>query len=206
MLAKRHHDLTARRTQSVCRLHALLCALTEGGLPKNLSAQRASSELRRIRPVDAVGIARREIALELLGEIRRVDTELTALRTKITAAVRSRGHNRDQRVRRRTRRRRLRVPCAADRAAMRSSTSRAGPSCAPANTCVVQGASTQEGSSSARPGVSSGDRPLTTTPARATRRSRQIWRARRGSSACPPRGERETEVVQSRRCGRIISA
>ena len=87
MLAKRHHDLIARRTQSVCRLHAVLCALIEGGLPKNLSAQRASSELRRIRPVDAVGIARREIALELLGEIRRVDTELTALRTKITAAV-----------------------------------------------------------------------------------------------------------------------
>jgi transposase len=87
MLAKRHHDLTARRTQSVCRLHAVLCAHIEGGVPKNLSAQRASAELRRIRPVDAVGVARREIAVELLGEVRRVDTELVALRTRITAAV-----------------------------------------------------------------------------------------------------------------------
>jgi transposase len=74
MLAKRHHDLTARRTQSVCRLHAVLCVLVAGGLPKNLSAQRASSELRRIRPVDAVGVARREIAAELLAEVRHVDT------------------------------------------------------------------------------------------------------------------------------------
>lgn len=87
MLAKRHHDLIARRTQSVCRLHAVLCALVEGGVPKRLSAQRASGELRRVRPLDAVGVARREIAVELLGEIRRTDTELTVLRTRIGAAV-----------------------------------------------------------------------------------------------------------------------
>jgi len=87
MLAKRHRDLIARRTQSVCRLHAVLCALVEGGVPKNLSAQRASSELRRIRSVDAVAVARREMAVELLAEVRRVDAELVALRKRITAAV-----------------------------------------------------------------------------------------------------------------------
>lgn len=87
MLAKRHHDLIARRTQSVCRLHAVLCDLVAGGVPKNLSAQRASSELRRIRPLDAVGVARREIAVELLGEVRRLDAELAALRKRITTAV-----------------------------------------------------------------------------------------------------------------------
>jgi transposase len=40
-----------------------------------------------VRPVDAVGVARREIAVELLGEVRRVDVELTALRKRITTAV-----------------------------------------------------------------------------------------------------------------------
>ena len=33
MLADRHHDLTALRTQAVCRLHAELGALVPGGLP-----------------------------------------------------------------------------------------------------------------------------------------------------------------------------
>jgi transposase len=70
MLAKRHHDLVGRRTQSICRLHALLVAMSAGGLPRLLSADRAARELRKIRPQDAVGIARRQGCYELLGEVR----------------------------------------------------------------------------------------------------------------------------------------
>jgi len=73
MLAKRHHDLTARRTQSICRLHALLVTMTPGGLPRMLSADRAARELRRIRLTDAVGIARRQACCELLDEVRVAD-------------------------------------------------------------------------------------------------------------------------------------
>lgn len=87
MLAKRHHELIARRTQSICRLHAVLATLTAGGLPKRLSAERAARELRRIRPADAVGIARRCAAVELLGEVRDADRLLVALRRRIVAAV-----------------------------------------------------------------------------------------------------------------------
>ena len=89
MAAKRHHDLTARRTQSICRLHALLATMTAGGLPRLLSADRAARELRRIRPDDAVGIARRESAYELLGEVRDADRRLAELRIRIVAAVRA---------------------------------------------------------------------------------------------------------------------
>jgi transposase len=87
MVAKRHHDLIARRTQAICRLHALLCSLTAGGLPRLLSGERAARELRRIRPDDPVGLARRFAALELLAEVRHADTQLAALRTRIVAAV-----------------------------------------------------------------------------------------------------------------------
>lgn len=41
LLVDRHHDLTALRTQAVCRLHAVLCALVPGGLGRRLSAVRA---------------------------------------------------------------------------------------------------------------------------------------------------------------------
>jgi transposase len=89
MLAKRHHDLSARRTQSVCRLHALLATMTPGGLPRLLSAARAAKELRRIHPTDAVGAARKQACHELLGEVRDADEQLRELHTRIVAAVRA---------------------------------------------------------------------------------------------------------------------
>ena len=91
LLAKRHHDLVARRTQSICRLHAVLCVLVAGGLSRNLSAARAASELRRVRGADAVGLERRRVAHELLGEVRRVDAELSALKARITVAIAASG-------------------------------------------------------------------------------------------------------------------
>lgn len=87
LLAKRHHDLVAHRTRAICRLHALLCQLVAGGLPKSLSATRAAAELRRIKPVDAVSVERRRLALELLGEVRRSDADLVELKARIATAV-----------------------------------------------------------------------------------------------------------------------
>src|SRR5438552_6220263 len=87
LLAKRHHDLTARRTQAICRLHAVLAMMTAGGLPRLLSAERAGKELARIRPTDSVGHARHLAALELLDEVRHADAQLATLRTRIVAAV-----------------------------------------------------------------------------------------------------------------------
>jgi transposase len=87
LLAKRHHDLVAHRTRAVCRLHAVLCLLVAGGLPKRLSATRAASELRRIRPTDTIGIERRRVAGEFLNEVRRADHDLIELKARITVAV-----------------------------------------------------------------------------------------------------------------------
>jgi transposase len=87
MLADRHHDLTALRTQAVCRLHAQLANLSPGGLGRRLSASRAAAVLRSIRPLDAVGIERRRQASELLGDVRRLDRELIEIKARIALAV-----------------------------------------------------------------------------------------------------------------------
>lgn len=87
LLAKRHHDLVAHRTRAICRLHTVLCHFVAGGLPQRLSATRAATELRRIRPGDAVGIERRGLAVELLTEVRAADRDLAALKARITTAV-----------------------------------------------------------------------------------------------------------------------
>jgi len=87
LLAKRHHDLVAHRTRVVCRLHTVLCLLVAGGLPRQLSATRAATELRRIRPDDQIGLERRRLAHELVTELRRADRDLAGLKTRITAAI-----------------------------------------------------------------------------------------------------------------------
>jgi transposase len=87
LLARRHHQLTAARTRSICRLHAVLAEMIEGGLSKNLSAKRASVELRKLRPRDAIGIERKRIAVEFLDEVRRHDQALSELRRRIIDAI-----------------------------------------------------------------------------------------------------------------------
>ena len=87
LLARRHHQLVAGRTRAVCRLHAVLCEMTEGGLPKNLSAKRAALELRKLRPTNAIGSERKRIATEFLDEVRSHDHALTELHQRIVTAV-----------------------------------------------------------------------------------------------------------------------
>jgi len=58
LLARRHHQLNAGRTRAVCRLHALLAEMLEGGLPRNLSVNRAVSALQRFQATDLVGAER----------------------------------------------------------------------------------------------------------------------------------------------------
>jgi transposase len=87
LLANRHHDLTASRTRTICRLHALLCVLIPGGFSGRLGARQAGRVLRGLRPVELVDIERRRIALELLGDVRRIDDQLEALVKRIGIAV-----------------------------------------------------------------------------------------------------------------------
>jgi transposase len=87
LLADRHHDLVAQRTRMVCRLHALLAQLREGGAPKALSAERAAEFLAAVCPSGAADVERKRICLELVDEIGRLDTQLAELRRRTVTAV-----------------------------------------------------------------------------------------------------------------------
>ena len=102
LLANRHHDLTASRTRTICRLHALLCLLIPGGFSGRLSARQAGQVLRGLRPVELVDVERRRIALELLADVRRIDDQLEALVKRIGDRGRRVGHHRHRRLRHRT--------------------------------------------------------------------------------------------------------
>jgi transposase len=87
LLADRHRDLNHLRTQAVCRLHALLCQLIAGGLPRRLSASAAAAGLRKVRPTDPVDIERKAMANELVVDMRRLDNQISAIKARIATAV-----------------------------------------------------------------------------------------------------------------------
>ncbi len=87
ILADRNHDLGRLRTQAVCRLHAVLCTLVPGGLTRRLSAKRAGQMLARIRPVTAVEVQRKQLAADLLADVRRLDRDIAATKARIRTAV-----------------------------------------------------------------------------------------------------------------------
>jgi len=87
LLADRHHDLVALRTQTACRLHVVLRELVAGGAPLRLKADRATALLRSVRPTNAVDTERKRLAHELLADVRRLDRDIAAVKTRIAEAV-----------------------------------------------------------------------------------------------------------------------
>jgi transposase len=87
LLIDRYDGLVALRTQATCRLHVVLRELVAGGAPRRLSANRAAKLLRSIHPAGAVAIERKRLAVDLLADLRRLDQQLAATRSRITDAV-----------------------------------------------------------------------------------------------------------------------
>jgi transposase len=89
--AKRHRDLSRARNQIACRLHAVLCELIPGGVPDEITAGQAARILGQIRAAGPVAEARRELAAELLADIRHLDDQRREVKKKLTAAVAASG-------------------------------------------------------------------------------------------------------------------
>lgn len=91
LLCDRREELTAQRTQAVCRLHRLLAELTPGGMRRELSAGKAQALLARIHPRDDVAAVRVQIARDHLADIRALDARLKYLAAQIATLVTASG-------------------------------------------------------------------------------------------------------------------
>jgi transposase len=91
LLSDRRGQLVAARTQTITRLHALIAELLEGGAAQSLTADKAAAVLRGIRPVSDVDAIRKELARELLEDVRRLDARLEANAARIAEAVTASG-------------------------------------------------------------------------------------------------------------------
>lgn len=91
LLAKRNTDIGNHRTRLVCRLHALLAELAGGGIAKEIYASDVERYLETLTPATPVEQTRYDLAVDLLDDIRRLDSQLKASHRRIRDAVRASG-------------------------------------------------------------------------------------------------------------------
>src|SRR5690348_3659781 len=71
ILAGRRRSLGEDHTRMICQLHQLLLELIPGGAKTALSAAQAKDLLAGVRPRDAAGRTRRQVAAELISDLER---------------------------------------------------------------------------------------------------------------------------------------
>jgi transposase len=91
MWSRRYHDLGRNRTRTACRLHAALCELVPGGIAKEITVAAAAALLEQVTPGDPVQQARRELAADLLDDLRRADEQQHQAKGRLAAAVQAAG-------------------------------------------------------------------------------------------------------------------
>lgn len=91
LLTERRDDLAHERTRILNRLHGLLRDLVPGGAAHGLSADKVAGLLRTVRPTTATQSCRRDLARELLNDLRRVDRQLKANKTQQREALAATG-------------------------------------------------------------------------------------------------------------------
>ncbi len=87
LLEERRANLAAQRVRIANQLHAVLRDLTPGGAALALTAKSAAMLLRSIRPESAAERTRKELAHDLVRELRAVDASLADIETRMTIAL-----------------------------------------------------------------------------------------------------------------------
>jgi transposase len=85
--ARRYRDLGASWTQTVCRLHAVLCDLVPGGFARRISVPQAIQLLSAIDPHGASDLARLELAQDLVADLQRIDAQRREVKRRLARVV-----------------------------------------------------------------------------------------------------------------------
>jgi transposase len=90
LLSDRRDELSARRVQTVNRLHRLLTELIPGGAGKDLTATKAKRLLATVKPRSLVGKTTRRMAVEEMVDLVTTDNRLKTLTKELKTAVQAR--------------------------------------------------------------------------------------------------------------------
>lgn len=87
LLEQRRTDVTRQFTRVLNQLHALLRDLTPGGVDTRCSVEQIRTLVRQQEPVTAADEMRKTLALEIIGDLRRLQYQLDDLKDRIAAQV-----------------------------------------------------------------------------------------------------------------------
>jgi transposase len=83
LLSERRDDLARERVRLLNRLHVVLRDLIPGGAALDLSADKAAALLRTARPMTATDSCRRDLARDMIADLRHLDRRLHANQIEI---------------------------------------------------------------------------------------------------------------------------
>jgi transposase len=89
VLADRRRSPGEDHIRMICQLHQLLLELIPGGAKKSLSAAQARQLLATVRPREAAGRARKQVAAGLVSDLERVYQRTKAADKELTALLKS---------------------------------------------------------------------------------------------------------------------
>lgn len=87
LLEERRANLAAQRVRVTNQLHALIRDLIPGGAPLALKATVAAAMLRSVRPSSPAERMRKELAQDLVRDLRAVDANLADIAKRMTDAL-----------------------------------------------------------------------------------------------------------------------
>jgi transposase len=87
LLSEHRDDLAHEHARVLNRLHQLLRELIPGGAAIGLSTTKAAALPRGVRPTTITDACRRDLARELLADLRRIDQRIKTNQAQITTAV-----------------------------------------------------------------------------------------------------------------------
>ena len=91
LLSKRNSDLGRQRARVICRLHSLFAELAPGGIAKEMYVSDAEALLANLKPQSAAQQMRYDLVLELVDDVRRLDTQTKESHRRIRLAVKASG-------------------------------------------------------------------------------------------------------------------
>jgi len=91
MLEERRANVAAQRVRLTNQLHALLRDLVPGDDPLAVTAKSAAAVLGSVRPASSPERTRKELAQDLVRDLRGVDVSLTEIQKRMSGALDERG-------------------------------------------------------------------------------------------------------------------
>lgn len=87
MLEERRSNVSEQRVRVANQLHAVLRELVAGGAPRQITAKSASALLRSVRPANAVEQCRKQLARDLVKDLKALDASLVDIEKRMSEAL-----------------------------------------------------------------------------------------------------------------------